>query len=297
MARILGVGIATLDIINTVAEYPAEDAEVRALSQRLARGGNATNTLVVLSQLGHSCAWAGVLSEGPGARYVLEDLRRHRIDLRHCRRIRGGKVPTSYVSLSRATGSRTIVHYRDLPELRLADFAAVDLAAYDWVHFEGRNVAETAGMLRRVRELAPRLRCSLEVEKPRPDIESLFPWVDALLCSRDYALHRGFHAPEEFLRSLRLAAGRAVLSCTWSTQGAVVVGPEAEMLHCRAVVPERVVDSLGAGDTYNAAMVDGLVRGIPLGDALDWACRLAGRKCAQLGLDALHVGEAPYGPS
>jgi hypothetical protein len=51
MAKILGIGIAALDIINTVDGYPNEDAEVRAINQRVCRGGNATNTLVVLSQL------------------------------------------------------------------------------------------------------------------------------------------------------------------------------------------------------------------------------------------------------
>ena len=47
--RILGVGIATLDLINEVERYPPEDAEVRALTQRRSRGGNAANTLAVLS--------------------------------------------------------------------------------------------------------------------------------------------------------------------------------------------------------------------------------------------------------
>ena len=37
MARILGVGIATLDIISTVQRYPAEDGEVRAIAQRRGR--------------------------------------------------------------------------------------------------------------------------------------------------------------------------------------------------------------------------------------------------------------------
>jgi ketohexokinase len=49
------VGIATLDIINVVDTYPAENSEVRALSQQKVRGGNATNSLVVLSQLGYQC--------------------------------------------------------------------------------------------------------------------------------------------------------------------------------------------------------------------------------------------------
>ncbi len=45
--RILGVGTATLDLINSVAAYPPEDSEVRASAQRRARGGNCANTLAV----------------------------------------------------------------------------------------------------------------------------------------------------------------------------------------------------------------------------------------------------------
>ncbi len=63
MANILGVGIATLDIINTITRYPEEDQELRASSQRLSCGGNATNTLTVLSQLGHRMALSAVLAE------------------------------------------------------------------------------------------------------------------------------------------------------------------------------------------------------------------------------------------
>ena len=43
MAHILAIGIATLDIVNTLDGYPAEDDVVRALRQRVSRGGNATN--------------------------------------------------------------------------------------------------------------------------------------------------------------------------------------------------------------------------------------------------------------
>lgn len=41
MARVLAIGIATLDIVNLVSVYPTEDSEVRALDQRVTRGGNA----------------------------------------------------------------------------------------------------------------------------------------------------------------------------------------------------------------------------------------------------------------
>ena len=56
MAHILAIGIATLDTVFSVDTYPAEDGEIRADGMRVARGGNATNTLVALRQLGHACS-------------------------------------------------------------------------------------------------------------------------------------------------------------------------------------------------------------------------------------------------
>ena len=106
MANILAVGIATLDIINTVETYPHEDSEVRVLTQRKTRGGNATNSLVVLSQLGHHCHWAGVLINEPDAQVVENDLSQYSITSHHCIRLDNGKIPTSYITLSQHTASQ-----------------------------------------------------------------------------------------------------------------------------------------------------------------------------------------------
>src|SRR5512143_319051 len=94
LARILAVGNATLDIINIVDGYPAEDMEVRATAQQIRRGGNAANTLVALSQLGHQCSWAGTLANEPDGSLILADLTRYRIDTCAVHTIAHGKVPT-----------------------------------------------------------------------------------------------------------------------------------------------------------------------------------------------------------
>lgn len=289
--HVLGIGIATLDIVNLVAAYPPEDAEVRALGQRLRRGGNATNTLAVLAQLGHRCAWGGVIADEPDSRHILEDLSAWGIDTGPCVVSPGGKAPTSYICLSRDSGARTIVHYRDLPEFSCADFARVDLTPWDWVHFEGREPEETRGMLERLRRLRPGLRCSLEVEKPRPGIEALFALPDLLLFSRAYAETRGYSNAPALLQALRPRFPRPRLVCAWGDLGAAAIDRDGSVWESPAFVPPQVVDTLGAGDVFNAGLIDGLLRGRTLGQALDQACRLAGRKCGQLGLERL--GGAP----
>ncbi|MCU0936153.1 MAG: PfkB family carbohydrate kinase [Gammaproteobacteria bacterium] len=287
MARILAVGIAALDVICTVERYPEEDAEIRAVGRRLARGGNATNTLVVLSQLGHACAWAGTLGVREGGELILGDLARHRIDTRGCRLVADASPPTSYITLSQATASRTIVHYRDLPEYGFEDFRGVDLDGLGWVHFEGRNVEETARMMTRVRAEAPATPVSLEVEKPRAGIEALFPLADVLLFSRHFARATGHRDPEGLLHAVRARVPAATLVCAWGEAGASALSPTGEWLESPAFPPDRLVDTVGAGDVFNAACIDGLLGGLPLPEALVGACRLAGAKCGQLGLEGL----------
>lgn len=278
----LGVGIATLDIINDVAAWPAEDDEVRALGQRRVRGGNATNTLVVLSQLGHDCSWAGMLPHEPDAAIVLDDLERHRIDLSAVQRPAQGKLPTSYIALSRATGSRTIIHYRDLPEYGLADFEGVNLDGYDWVHFEGRNVPDLDAMLSK--SAAQGIPCSLEIEKPRPGVEALFSLPDVLIFSAAYLRSHGGEEPVTFLKRGGFAGKRVFVA--WGKAGAWARDPGGGIVFAPAA-PVPVVDTLGAGDVFNAAIVHGCVQGWSTERSLQAAVALAGCKCAQVGLDGL----------
>jgi ketohexokinase len=283
---VLAVGIATLDIINHVAVYPYEDEEVRALRQSVRRGGNATNTLVVLSQLGHECHWAGTLAEEADSRAILEDLASYHIDCRYVRHHPDGKVPTSYVLLSEATGSRTIVHHRNLPEFQAEDFLAIDIRPYDWIHFEGRNVHQTRRMLRHLRSLDKACPVSLEVEKARQDIEILYPDVDVLMFSRAFAQTREFEHPADLFASVRPYNRKALFFCTWGDQGAWLQTPAEEMLHAPAV-KRIVVDTLAAGDVFNAGVIHGLLLRQPIRQVLEAAVQLAGDKCAQDGLGGL----------
>jgi len=283
-ARILGVGVAAVDVINTVDRYPGEDDEVRASAHRITRGGNATNTLVVLSQLGYRCDWAGVLADGSGSRVIEEDLRRYGVGLAHCVRLDRGKNPTSYVILNRTNGSRTIVHYRDVREFSFEDFSRIDLAPYAWIHFEGRNVDETLSMMRLSR-LRPGLRCSLEVEKDRTGIDQLFDLADVVLFSRAFALGRGFATGPAFLRALRPKTVCPLLVCGWADAGAYAIGEAEQPYAAPAFPPAQVIDTLGAGDCFNAGIIDGLICGDSPSSLLRNACRLAGRKCGREGFD------------
>nr|XP_028581178.1 ketohexokinase-like isoform X4 [Podarcis muralis] len=248
--RVLCVGLVCLDIISVVERYPAEDSDTRCLSQRWQRGGNASNTCTVLALLGAPCAFMGSLAPG------------HAAD--------------------------------NLPDVTAADFEQVNLSQYKWIHWEGRNASEQVKMIQRVeaynRTCPPsdRVTTSVEVEKTRPEIYQLFGYGDVVFVSKDVAKARGFYSAAEAVKGLRryLKPG-ATLVCAWAEEGADAMGPDGVLVHSDAFSPEVVVDTLGAGDTFNAAVILALSRGRPLAEAITYGCQVAGRKCGVHGYDGI----------
>ena len=286
MARILCVGSAVLDLVFTVPHHPAEDEEMRASALRIAAGGNAVNTARVLRALGHDVSLGAVLADHPAGSPLEKELRRASVDLEPCRRV-AGMPPLSAVLIPQGGAHRTIVHHRATPEYDLEDFARLDLSRWRWAHFESRPGDGTARMARHSRLFRPDLLLSIEAEKVRPEVEEAFPRARLVLFSRGYAETLGFTRPEPFLREMRACVPLTLLTVAWGEEGAWGIEADGTLHHTSAAPPPRVVDTLGAGDTFNAGMIGALAAGKPLREALDEACRLAGRKVGQVGFAGL----------
>lgn len=112
---------------------------------------------------------------------------------------------------------------------------------------------------------------------------------------------------------------RATLICAWAEKGADAIGPDGVVIHSDAFPPEKLVDTLGAGDTFNASVLYSLSNGMnaslilkhkhlmsfcklcksvqagfvlfsaggSLQDALTFGCQIAGKKCGVHGYDGI----------
>jgi len=285
VAAVLGVGVAVADRLLVLERHPEEDEELRAERALALPGGNAANALTVLARLGHRCRLLAALAADAEGRRLAAALEARGVDTAGCPRLEGS-TPVSCILLSRTTGSRTIVHHRDLPELEPEHFTALDLASLAWIHFEGRRPEATAVMMRTARERAPGARLSLELEKDRPGVERLLPLADVVLLSRAFGRARGLEGPEALLAWARERAPQALLAAPWGEAGAWGLEPGPSR-PCRvpAARPPQVVDTRGAGDAFAAGLLHALLAGRPLPEALAFAGRLAGAKCGRLGLD------------
>ncbi|XP_070533244.1 ketohexokinase-like isoform X2 [Ptychodera flava] len=251
---ILLVGLACLDIINIMESFPEEDTDSRCREQHWQRGGNASNSSVVLSQLGVKCQYFGTLAK-------------HRLS-------------------------------ENLPELKLEDFERLNPNLYSWIHFEGRNIEEVMKMISFIEKFnneqsaKDRITISLEMEKPKANVHELIHHGDVVFMSKDYAKYFGHSTAEEAINAFhpKLKKG-ATLVCAWGDKGAWGSdGSDGNIYHSQAYPPDQLLDTLGAGDTFNAGVICGLNQKQRLLEALTLGCKLAGRKCGLHGFDGVATG-------
>lgn len=379
--RLVLVGGVYVDVLNEVPTYPAEDSSCRALSSVRRRGGNAGNSCEVLARLlrAHAPAcrasWMGVVPSvrDPDSSFALAALGADGVDTSLVEEVGGEGVgqPTSFITLARDTGSRTIVSTRrGCRELSPAHFArmleradaqAAELGPLRWCHLECREMpavrtmAEAFRAARGARALGggggARV-LSLEVEKPQmvpAELLPVFALCDAIFLSREFleknsaailaaggaaaaaaagaaaggaAAQRGApaaacegaggepgvesHLALRCLRALsaQLSGCRALWLVGWGSSGAYALdSASGEGLHQPPFPPERVVDSVGAGDSFIGAAVFALARGAGPREALRCACAVAGAKVGQVGFAGLEAAAtfgaaaAPPSPS
>ncbi|XP_076439382.1 ketohexokinase-like, partial [Babylonia areolata] len=272
--KVACVGLVCVDIVKIINSFPEEDTDQRCQDCIWQKGGNAANTATVLSYLGAASEFLGTLAKGPYLQFLQTDFEQSRVVCQRCPVLADCQLPISVVIVSSSTGSRTILHTnKNLRELSLEDFQKLPLSSgqYSWIHFEGRpNPEEMRKMMVHVEEHnasceeSSSVIASLELEKPATaqQLSELMIHADIVFVSKDVATHLGFTDPVSAVESLvsRCKPGGAVI-CPWGERGAAGKRSGADTVTSPAFPPEVVVDTLGAGDTFNAATIFALNAG------------------------------------
>lgn len=299
---VLMVGIACIDTILEVDDYPAENTKIRAVNHRISRGGNAANSSVILSQLGHHVAFMASLGSHASSSLVTSELKDHKVDISLCEYDDASSIPMSFITTSKATKSRTIIHSRNTPELSERSIQSLPQSSFcsriQWIHFEGRNVNITIQHIQWIMKESSRFGSSLtiSIELERNDsLEPLIPFGDVLFISKEFILSRTrvserntLASPECYLRSL-LTSGRCkpnvIMVVPWGSIGAYAMDHYGTLYFSEAIdlAVSSIRDSVGAGDTFIAAFIHARRVGASIQGALMMSNPIAALKLQRTG--------------
>ncbi|KAJ5761035.1 pfkB family kinase [Penicillium odoratum] len=303
---LIAIGACYVDTILSTSHYPREDEKLRASNIVHRRGGNCPNSLEVLQQLTARAKEELALNlvtvlpakSSVASQQILSGLEPH-VQLKHSiYRERFQEPASCYIIKSQSTGSRTIVNYNELPDMTVEEFVRITdelVPRATWFHFEGRIPDVTLGCIQHLRRHFPSASVSVELEKPgREGLDKLAELADVVFYSKTWAQNLGYTSAEECLRSQSTMTRNArLICCTWGQEGADAFEPgTGQLVHVDAYSSAdfRVVDPIGAGDTFNAGMLYALNcrdKEWDLSTKVGFANRIAGMKVTQEGFSGL----------
>ena len=280
-ARVVCIGIATLDAIAEVDRLPGADERVPAIGSVLAGGGVTATAAVTLARLGVPVRLVASVGDDRTGCWIRDDLTAEGVDTSGVRLEPGCRSPMSLVLVEQATGARALVP--DLggagpPTPSDADLDACRAAA--WIHVDHVGAA----LIPALKQAGVTTPISLDDGVGIPDLDlsgvTLYGPTEAVLTQRHP------ERPIETALDTALAEGPRIVIATRGALGALaaerVDGSTTPRRHAARPWPIDVRSTLGAGDVFHGALLAGLVEERPLGEALDRASACAALACEAL---------------
>ena len=284
--RVLFAGRATLDVLYSLDQFPAQDTKVFAREMRVAPGGPALNAAITHALLRGQAVLMSAIGGGPWAPHVRGELERagiHVIDLA------GGtayEMPLIAALINEAKGTRTIANPPQskvvLPRLASWDPSWGELP--NVVLTDGFHLQETLPLLAECQKAGAEL--CLDGGSWKPGTESLAGLLTVAICSERFAAQgpamRGQSPDPE--ATIRWFADHHVPHI------AVTRGPRSILAWDRGrrfeveIEKTDVVDTLGAGDVLHGAFCYHFAQGREFEAALRLGAKIATHSCRGLGI-------------
>jgi sugar/nucleoside kinase (ribokinase family) len=323
VTRILCAGLATVDLIYSVAAIPGVDEKAQATDLAIAAGGPAANAAVTAAALGAEVILVTAIGAHPLGDLVRADLAAHGVHVVDADPDNPAPPPVSAVTVLDRTGERTIVSRNAVdPAAGVAEGALPDA---DLTLVDGHHPALALAAARSARRLL------VDAGSWRPIFTEIFPYAEVVACSaafrhpaatstrvsprgpvgEGHAASGGTEvgsAPDEAGPPTSTmprhdtparpagegppapTARDAVIAAAIAAPHVVVThgpGPVSWFSGSRsgtvAVPPVAAVDTAGAGDAFHGALAVALASGQDLSLALNAAIRVAGVRVVHRG--------------
>jgi sugar/nucleoside kinase (ribokinase family) len=290
---IVGLGLATIDIMTLVPRLPGRDDVFKVRSILLEGGGPVATALVAAARLGATTTYLGPFAPTTWGQLARAGLEREGVDTSHAPDRTSGEQSVSVILVDEGTGQRSILFDSgQMPELSPAEVPTELVISARALHIDGTHLEAAIYAAEIARQAGVVVSFDGGAGELWAGAERLLPLVDLMVVARHFAeQHTGQADP--------LEAGPALLETYGSRQVVITAGAQgcwywgaakrgvaqrdaAQHLY-QPAIPTKVVDTTGAGDVFHGAYLYAYLRGCPPRRSLAFAAATASLKCQALG--------------
>ncbi|MEP0941270.1 MAG: PfkB family carbohydrate kinase [Rhizobiaceae bacterium] len=279
MTSILVAGVAVLDFVFHMDEFPRLPEKYRASGAAISGGGNAANAAVAIARLEGDAHLSSRLGDDQIADMILVDLQNDGVNTNLIKRYEDHRSSFSSIYID-ATGERQIMNFRDtalptgggwMAQAAPSELHAV-LADTRWA--EGALAAMEAAKVRNIPGV-------MDAEAPVLEAEAAVYAASHVAFSAQGALDfTGLDDVEQSaLKADSMLPGKVIV--TDGENGVVMIEEgQANWFPAFKITP---VDTLGAGDIWHGAFTLALGEGMAEAQAIQFASAAAAIKCGRKG--------------
>lgn len=280
---VAGFGTNAVDFLIRVPHYPEFNSKVELEDYSQLAGGEIATAMAGLQRLGLKTCYVGRFGTDAAGDFGLQTLKDEGVDVSLAEQVPEATTQIAFIVIDIATGERTVIWKRD-PKLSYSEAEApLDIARRCSVlHCTPHDARACIALAKKAR--AAGTIVSIDLDNLFPGVEELLPLVDVLITSADLPGRMlGIADKEEAIGAMHSKYGSAVVGIT--------LGEEGSLLYCNGefirtdgfAVPGGCKDTTGAGDSFRAGLIYGLVRGESVEESARMGNAVAALKCRAVG--------------
>ena len=276
---VVGVGLNATDTLIPLPEFPQRGSKVAFRDAHLLPGGQVATAVAACQQWGLRTRYVGKVGDDHAARLHREEFERLGVEA-HLLTAKGCKSQQAFIIVD-DTGERTVLWKRDKRlTLRPDELRREWIADARALHVDGHDTeaaATAAGWAR-----AARIPVVADLDELYPGVEALLRNLDYFVSSRDIPGRITGEADlRKALPEVHQRYGFRLTAATLGEEG--VLAWDGAAFHYAPAYCVKVLDTIGAGDTFHAGFIYGLLQGWPLQRQLEFACAAAALNCMGMG--------------
>ena len=276
---LVGVGLNATDMLIPLAEHPAPGSKVEFRSANVLPGGQVASAVMACQRWGLRTRYVGKLGDDSAAQLHREEFARAGVQTQVI--AVPGCASQQAVILVDSQGERTVLWRRDQQlGLRPEELDREWIVNSRALHVDGYDTAAATVAAGWARDAG--IPVIADLDDTYPGVEALLKQIDYAIVSRDVPAR--LLGEDDLERSLPLMQRRYGCRLTAATLGQEgVLAWDGKQFHYACAYQVSAVDTTGAGDTFHAGFIYGLLQGWPLPRRLDFACAAAALNCMGVG--------------